>query len=121
MKRVGTGDTKGFTLIEVMITIAIVGILTAVALPLYSDYVIRGRLTEAFTALGGAQPRKVTIARVRETARAVQRRDRQASRRVRIQSELRCRLPEQIERRHTMRIAPEQTLRSRERSPRIIF
>ncbi|CAN7571783.1 MULTISPECIES: type IV pilin protein [Duganella] len=56
MKRVGTGDTKGFTLIEVMITIAIVGILTAVALPLYSDYVIRGRLTEAFTALGGAQP-----------------------------------------------------------------
>jgi type IV pilus assembly protein PilE len=47
---------RGFTLIEVMISVAIVGILMAVALPAYSDYVIRGRLSEAFTALGGAQP-----------------------------------------------------------------
>ncbi len=46
----------GFTLIEIMISVAIVGILMAVALPAYSDYVMRGRLTEAFTALGGAQP-----------------------------------------------------------------
>jgi type IV pilus assembly protein PilE len=47
---------RGFTLIEVMITVAIVGILTAVALPAYSDYVTRSRLTEAFTMLGAAQP-----------------------------------------------------------------
>ena len=47
---------KGFTLIEVMVTVAIVGILLAVAVPAYSDYVVRGRLSEAFTALGGAQP-----------------------------------------------------------------
>ncbi|RFP19031.1 MULTISPECIES: type IV pilin protein [unclassified Duganella] len=47
---------KGFTLIEIMISVAIVGILMAVAIPAYSDYVIRGRLSEAFTALGGAQP-----------------------------------------------------------------
>ena len=47
---------KGFTLIEIMVTVAIVGILMAVAIPAYSDYVIRGRLSEAFTALGGAQP-----------------------------------------------------------------
>ena len=52
MKRV----QQGFTLIEVMITVAIVGILLAVAIPAYSDYVTRGRLSEAFTALGGAQP-----------------------------------------------------------------
>ncbi len=52
MKRV----QKGFTLIEIMIAVAIVGILMAVALPAYSDYVTRGRLSEAFTALGGAQP-----------------------------------------------------------------
>ena len=47
---------NGFTLIEVMVTVAIVGILMAVAIPAYSDYVTRGRLSEAFTALGGAQP-----------------------------------------------------------------
>ncbi|ELX09164.1 putative fimbrial protein [Janthinobacterium sp. HH01] len=47
---------KGFTLIEIMVSVAIVGILMAVAIPAYSDYVIRGRLSEAFTGLGGAQP-----------------------------------------------------------------
>jgi type IV pilus assembly protein PilE len=46
---------NGFTLIELMVTVAIVGILLAVAVPAYSDYVVRGRLSEAFTALGGAQ------------------------------------------------------------------
>ena len=46
---------RGFTLIEVLVTIAIVGILLAVAMPAYSDYVIRGRLAEAFSALGSAQ------------------------------------------------------------------
>ncbi|WP_343733093.1 type IV pilin protein [Duganella sp.] len=51
MKRI----QQGFTLIEVMITVAIVGILLAVAVPAYSDYVTRGRMSEAFTALGGAQ------------------------------------------------------------------
>lgn len=46
----------GFTLIEVLVTVVIVGILMTVALPVYNDYVIRGRLTEAFSALGTAQP-----------------------------------------------------------------
>jgi len=46
---------QGFTLVEVMIVVAIVSILSAVAIPAYSDYVTRGRLTEAFTGLGGAQ------------------------------------------------------------------
>jgi type IV pilus assembly protein PilE len=43
--------SRGFTLIEVMITVAIVGILAAVAFPQYSSYVRRGQQPEAFNAL----------------------------------------------------------------------
>lgn len=46
----------GFSLIELMIAVVILGILTAVALPSYNGYVQRARLTEAFTALAGIQP-----------------------------------------------------------------
>ena len=56
MKRGMRVFQTGFTLIELMVTVAIVGILTAIALPAYGDYVTRSRLTEAFTALAGAQP-----------------------------------------------------------------
>ncbi len=44
-------SVRGFTLIEVMIVVAIMAILTMVALPSYTDYVRRGQLPEAFANL----------------------------------------------------------------------
>ena len=46
---------SGFTLIELMIVVVVVAILSAIALPAYSDYVIRSRLTEVYSALASAQ------------------------------------------------------------------
>lgn len=46
----------GFTLMELMATVAIIGILSAIAIPQYSQYVLRTRLAEAYTALAGVQP-----------------------------------------------------------------
>ena len=63
MKRI----QQGFTLIELMIVVAIIGILAAVALPAYQDYTIRARVSEAILATSQC---RTAISEVYQTAAA---------------------------------------------------
>lgn len=50
---------QGFTLIEIMIVIAIIAILAAIAVPMYRDYITRAKLAEAFSMASGLKSRVV--------------------------------------------------------------
>ena len=55
MKRSMQKVQQGFTLIELMIVVAIIGILAAVALPAYQDYTVRAKVTEVILAASAAK------------------------------------------------------------------
>lgn len=63
-----TAIHRGFTLIELMIVIAIIGLLASLGLPMYQDYTLRARLTEVILA---ATPAKTAVTEAAQVASAM--------------------------------------------------
>ena len=55
MKSMKTSAQQGFTLIELMIVVAIIGILAAIAIPAYQDYIARAQMSEAMVLVDGVK------------------------------------------------------------------
>lgn len=55
MSELNYNRKKGFTLIELMIVIAIIGVLAAIAIPAYLDYTAKSQITEAFSLASGSK------------------------------------------------------------------